>query len=238
MKRIDLIGQKIGRLTVIEKAEDYIQSNGRRRTAWRCQCDCGNQVIIHTDCLLQGNTQSCGCLRKERTIQKSRKFNNYEICGNCVTMYTSKGEPFDIDLDDLWRVKEHCWCNDGKGYIVSVINHKTVSLHRFIMNAPDDMIVDHIHHDTTDNRKCELRLATRSQNNMNHIIRSDSTSGITGVALHKRTNKWIARISLNGKNIHLGCFDNKEEAVRARKQAEEEYFGEYSYNQSMFHRGS
>ena len=236
MRRIDLTGQKFGRLTVIERAKDYIQSNGKHRTTWRCQCNCGNQVVIRTDCLLQGDTQSCGCYKNERMVQGNQKFNNYEICGNCVTMYTSKGEPFDIDLDDLWRVKEHCWVKRYDGYIVSVINRKTVRLHRFVMNAPDNMIVDHIHHDTTDNRKCELRLVTRSQNNMNRMIRSDSTSGITGVTLHKRTNKWVAQLCLNDKHIHLGYFDNKEDAVKARKQAEEEYFGEYSYNQSMLHR--
>ena len=76
MRRIDLTGQKFGRLTVIEKAKDHIQSNGRHRTTWMCQCNCGNQVVVRTDCLLQGNTQSCGCYKNERMVQGNQKFNN------------------------------------------------------------------------------------------------------------------------------------------------------------------
>lgn len=64
---------------------------------------------------------------------------------------------------------------------------------------------------------------------MNRPLRSHNTSGITGVSLHKQTNKWRAYIEYDQKYIHLGLFDTKEEAIKARKLAEIKYFGEYRY---------
>lgn len=62
-KFIDLTGQKFGKLTVIEKAE-----NKGGRTAWRCACECGNETIVSSTGLKGGNTKSCGCLRKDKVV--------------------------------------------------------------------------------------------------------------------------------------------------------------------------
>lgn len=64
-KIVDLIGQKFGKLTVVKRAEDKIEPNGRHRTMWLCQCDCGNIKAIQTNCLKKGYTQSCGCLKQK-----------------------------------------------------------------------------------------------------------------------------------------------------------------------------
>ena len=96
-------------------------------------------------------------------------------------------------------------------------------LHRFLMNPSDDMVVDHINHNRLDNRKQNLRLCTQGENLRNKKVK--------GVAFDKRRNKWYARIMINRKNLHLGSFDTKEEAIEARKQAEIEYFGEYRYKE-------
>lgn len=68
MRLIDLTGQKFGRLTVTKRAEN---KNGR--VAWLCVCECGNELITTTDNLRSGDTQSCGCYNKERTIQTHQK---------------------------------------------------------------------------------------------------------------------------------------------------------------------
>ena len=65
MKLIDLSGQQFGRLTVLHRAPDVIQSNGRHRIMWECVCECGNTVICHGDNLRKGVSRSCGCYRKE-----------------------------------------------------------------------------------------------------------------------------------------------------------------------------
>ena len=66
----DLTGQRFGRLTV-KYREDKIQKNGRRRTAWICQCDCGKSVHVISDNLLSGATCSCGCFKSEMTSSRS-----------------------------------------------------------------------------------------------------------------------------------------------------------------------
>ena len=100
-------------------------------------------------------------------------------------------------------------------------------LHRFIMNAPKGKVVDHINHNKLDNRKCNLRVCTQSQNTMNSSLRSDNSSGYTGVYWYKSRSKWLVRITVNGKCINLGYYDDLEEAVKVRKEAEIKYFGEY-----------
>lgn len=128
-----------------------------------------------------------------------------------------------IDLDDMHKVKKYKWCLKGNGYV----HNGKIHLHRFIMDCQDDMSVDHINRNKLDNRKCNLRICTRRQNNFNRGIRNDNTSGIIGVSFDKRRNKWRSRIQVDKKEKHLGYFNTVEEAIRARKQAELEYFGEY-----------
>ena len=128
-----------------------------------------------------------------------------------------------IDLDDIEKVKNYRWYFDGK-YVRKSGNER---LHRFIMDCPKGMVVDHINHNELDNRKFNLRVCTKQQNDMNKRKQPNNTSGITGVTWDKSNNKWMAQIQVNGKNIKLGRFKNKEDAIEARKQAEIKYFGEY-----------
>lgn len=127
-----------------------------------------------------------------------------------------------IDLEYVNLVEEYRWCL-CKGY---VYNRKIGKLHRFIMNPPEDMVVDHINHNPLDNRKCNLRICTSQQNSMNLSKRSDNTSGYTGVWFNSSCNRWIAEICINGKNKTRFC-KTKEEAIKARKELEELYFGEF-----------
>lgn len=65
--RMDLIGQRFGRLTVIEKADDYVIPSGFHYAAWKCKCDCGNIAEVKQQKLIQGVTKSCGCFKRENT---------------------------------------------------------------------------------------------------------------------------------------------------------------------------
>ena len=122
-----------------------------------------------------------------------------------------------IDLEDVDKVKGYKWCLKNSGH---VHNHD-IHLHRLIMDCPDDMVVDHINHNTLDNRKSNLRRWTQRQNMMNKKC--------TGVSWDNKSKKWRARITYKNKQIHLGMFDNKEEALEARRQAEIDLFGKYRY---------
>lgn len=231
--REDLTGQKFGRLTVKYQTEDYVDTKGGHYARWLCQCECGNVIKVVGSKLKRTDIKSCGCYNKETRAMRSKKYNDYEIQEDYVIMYTSKGEPFYIDLEDFDKVKDICWYVNAQGYIAGLYNNKIVLIHRFILNAPDDLLVDHRNHDTTNNRRYNLRLATKAQNNINVKLRTDSSSGVTGVNWNKESNQWVVRISVNNKRIYLGRYNNFDDAVEARKQAEEKYFGEWSYDNSQ-----
>ena len=89
------------------------------------------------------------------------------------------------------------------------------------------MEVDHINHNGLDNRKENLRIVTHKQNKFNNPILSTNTSGVTGVSWSKQKNKWRAYITIDNKQKSLGYYFNKEDAIKARKEAEEKYFGEF-----------
>ena len=226
--RCDLTGLKFGRLLVIKP-------NKKKSRCWDCLCECGKQCVVSSNQLKCGKTKSCGCLRKELAYNKCKKYNDYEIQEDYVIMYTSKGEPFYVDLEDFWKVKDICWHKNKNGYIAGALNGKSVRLHRLIMDAPRGRVVDHIHGKSTrnDNRKYNLRITTNQENCQNRPVSKDNTSGVTGVNWHKASNKWRAFIGINGKNIHLGSFTSLDEAIKARREAEDKYFGEWSYNNSQ-----
>ena len=129
-----------------------------------------------------------------------------------------------IDLDDIDKVKDYKWYL-RKDYVSNKTNG--FNLHRLVMDCPEDMVVDHINHDKLDNRKDNLRICSTRQNTMNQGISKNNTSGITGIGWDKSSNKWIAYIKVNYRQITLGRFTNLDDAIQARMDAEIEYFGEY-----------
>ena len=130
-----------------------------------------------------------------------------------------------IDLDDINKVNIYNWYLDSKKYTYTCHNYKIMSLHRLIMNFPKEMLVDHINGNTLDNRKINLRYATRKQNAENiHKLRPDNTSGITGISWRKDINKFRATIHHNQKQIFLGHFNTIEEANEVIIEARKKYF--------------
>lgn len=120
----------------------------------------------------------------------------------------------------------------GDGYWQVVFDGSTWKAHRLIWvyvngSIPENMEVDHINAVKTDNRIENLRLATRKENGRNLHNRAAGVSGVRGVYLHN-SGKYYSQIRIDGRPVHLGYFDSKEEASRARKEAEKEYYGEFS----------
>lgn len=233
----DIVGQIFGRWTVLSL---YTDGNYDHRR-WLCQCNCNKHTIrdVSESSLKRGSSKSCGCLTKEvakEQCQKNfKKYNDYEIQEDYVIMYTKKNEMFLVDLDDFWRVKNVCWYKNRHGYLMGYMNHKNILLSRYIMNVSDEFVVDHKGGTPTiyDNRKNNLRITTISENMMNKRLQSNNTSGVVGVSWSKERQKWCATIKLNSKVISLGRYANFNDAVKVRKEAEEKYFGEYSYDKSQ-----
>lgn len=114
-----------------------------------------------------------------------------------------------------------------KPYFVTNLNGKTFYMHRVITGAESGTEVDHINGDPADNRRSNLRLATRQQNCVNRRNYAPS-SGYRGVYRDISASRWRVRISVNGENIHGGMFDCKEEAARRYDEMAKEHFGDFA----------
>lgn len=236
MKKLNLTGQKFGMLEVIKEA-------GRSREGliiWECKCDCGEIVYKKSTDLIRGRCKSCGCLRTIRGIEK-RKSNNYDLSGEYGIGWTNKGEPFYFDLEDYEKIKGYCWYTDSLGYLICSrrINGKktNIRMHRLVLNfvpSYDGEIVDHINGKTNDNRKQNLRVCDIEQNSLNHDYHNPkvytNTAKVMGVSPVKNKGEivaWKSRITYKGVSHYLGYYKIKEEAVKARLEAEKKYFGKF-----------
>jgi hypothetical protein len=136
-----------------------------------------------------------------------------------------------IDDDDYDRVSALKWKEVGgyaaHGYKKNGKAH-TVYMHRMITSAPLGMKVDHINHDALDNRKSNLRVCTHSQNHMNRVKLSGTSSLYKGVTWNKALRKWKAYISYQGKFRHIGYFDNEIHAAISYDLWSHDLFGQYA----------
>lgn len=129
-----------------------------------------------------------------------------------------------ILLEKTWSIKK---CHNTL-YAYCAILKKKFYLHRLIMNPRPDEYIDHINGDGLDNRKCNLRICTNSQNNANKGKQKNNKSGYKGVSWDKTRNKWKADIMVNKKTIYLGRFNVINDAARAYNNAAVKYFGEFA----------
>lgn len=135
----------------------------------------------------------------------------------------------DCDFD---RVSKYKWSYKkykNQTYVRRSTAHgKPILLHHFIIGTPDKgKVVDHVNGNGMDNRRENLRFATRSQNAMNAKGKAGSKSP-KGVSYCKTNKRYRARITLEGKTVFLGFHDTKKKAVNAYKKAAFHYFGEFA----------
>lgn len=230
--KIDHSGETHGRLTLLRK-------NGNKQEYY-CSCSCGKYTeehpkIIEYKRIKSKNTQSCGCLMLEKSIEKITKYNNskfntYDLSGEYGIGYTTKGEEFWFDLEDYDLIKNYTWFINSEYVVAKINNGKHIKMHKLLLS--DAIEIDHKNHKKYDNRRNNLRTVSHQINMMNQKIYSNNTSGITGVSFDKSKNKWIAYITENKKR-HQKSFDDFNSAKLQRKIWEEKYFGEYSYDNSM-----
>ena len=245
-KFIDLTGRKFGKWIVLKLGKYSRTPKGQKRTMWTCQCECGRIKDVCSGGLISGHSTSCGACAsyiKQHTPPKEKKKrkNKKEDCGDYTILYTKKNEIIYIDTEDYAKIENYFWhIKPDSGYVATSfkyevdgkIKQKNILLHRFIMGEPN-ALVDHVHDDRKwDNRKDNLRVATKSENAINSPPRKKNISGCTGVTKTK-SGTWRARIQVNGKEKLLGTFKNIEDAIKARKDAEKIYYGEFAYDYSQ-----
>ena len=243
--REDMTGWKMwehgvpdSRLTVIKQVDDYINKKGEHIAQWLCECNCKehNQIIARSGNLKNGNTKSCGCIQREKVFERSKKYNKYNLSGEYGIGYASNtGSEFYFDLEDFEKIKNYCWfeTTNKSGYrsIRGRINSNGhCPIHQLIFGE----YCDHINRNTLDNRKSNLRQCTVQENNRNSSMRKDNKTGYIGVMWSAKDKKWRSEIRVDKKGISLGYFKNKEDAVKARLEAEAKYFGDFAPQRHLF----
>lgn len=133
-----------------------------------------------------------------------------------------------VDDCDFIHVSPYLWHVDTEGYARTKIKGKVTKLHRYIMEAMPKQVVDHINGNLLDNRRCNLRFATKGQNKMNANVHKNSLVGVKGVS-QRETGKYQTRIQVNGRQVHLGCFFTIRAAAQAYNDAAVKHFGEYAH---------
>lgn len=202
------------------------KGNGGQKL-WDCVCDCGNSHTVFQQSLRSGLTSHCADHPKNEW---------WEEDGYAVINVSSPVQPTattKVDIEDVRYVLDYRgrggrlkWfahnSSNKKGYWGNyvVATDRKVRLHRYVMRLDDPvLIIDHLNGDTLDNRKQNLRIITRSENNKNVRKRINNTSGYTGVQMNKRTGLWLATIWLHHNKFYLGEFDTREEASIAYRAA-------------------
>ena len=135
---------------------------------------------------------------------------------------------FTIDTEAIPVIQDYRWyLHRKKGipvYAATRSNgNKYILLHRLINKTGKGLETDHVNGDTFDNKKCNLRSVTTSENGLGCRKLPLNKSGYRGVYFHKMTGKWEARITVNGKDVYMGLFGDKHQAgvVCSNKLTEE-----------------
>lgn len=130
------------------------------------------------------------------------------------------------------KVGQIAGCDIGSGHLVIRIDTRAYCYHRlawlYVTGEWPPQEIDHKDRNPGNNRFDNLRLATHAQNLKNQRKPKNNTSGFKGVKLDKRNGRWIARITMEYKDVHIGCFATAEEAAKAYDDAALKHFGEFA----------
>jgi hypothetical protein len=162
--------------------------------------------------------------------------NDYEIRGDITAIFLNRKLETLISTSDLELVNKfpNTWSAQWNPltksfYVYGYLPKKDgkrirLLLHRVLLDNPKNLVVDHIDHDTLNNTKPNLRVATSSENAQNRNgLCSNNKSGVRGVSYSKTAKKWKSTICVNKKVMHIGYFHDKYEAEKAVIKAREEY---------------
>jgi len=136
-----------------------------------------------------------------------------------------------VDAADYYWLAQYRWFieNGAKtSYASRRYNGKRIKMHREIMNAPANLVVDHIDHNGLNNCRSNLRLCSLAQNNCNRLSIRGGTSKYKGISWSKTRKRWIVKIQLNQKTYHIGQFKNEIDAAKAYDKRAKELHGQFA----------
>jgi DUF971 family protein len=146
-----------------------------------------------------------------------------------------------IDLDKVEKLKDfpYTWCtnltrNNNNHYICATVyngiidgkpRYKIIQLTRFLLDIEERVVIDHINHNTLDNRLCNLRVLSYNKNSQHRKTKnSNNKTGYRNVSYSKTENKYIVQLQVNGKNTVLGKFDDVHEAGKFAEKMRQKYY--------------
>lgn len=153
-----------------------------------------------------------------------------EKCGNADAFFL-------IDGDIADEVSKNIWTLDGSGYVCRNRDGRLERLHTIIVKTaiggeiPDGAYVDHINKCKTDNRLCNLRIVSPQDSAKNMPLKSNNTTGVTGVSMGRGGVGYRAYITVDKRRMELGTYPTLQEAARVRYVAEEKYG--FTHQQSL-----
>lgn len=134
------------------------------------------------------------------------------------TITLSNGGTTLVDEEDFERLSRFRWSHSPLGYVQAWVDGKVMLMHRLLMNAQKGDEVDHINRDKRDNRKSNLRFATRRQNMLNVAYNREAGNMWKGTT-KRRGGKWEAQMCYKGTQLYLGLFATRAEAAKAYRAA-------------------
>lgn len=152
---------------------------------------------------------------------------NSKTYGNHVVHFDEKDAP--EVLNHRWRLKKGYATFYCVTHILKDGKKTTLLMHRMIMKAETDVVVDHRDSNGLNNARSNLRICTNAQNISNRRKNSNNTSGYKGVRWYSETNKWRAEIYANGKLIIGGYFEDKIEAAQRYNELAIHHHGEFAH---------
>ena len=196
-KAEDLTGKTFGNLTVLERAE-----NKGGRITWSCRCTCGNTTTAYSYELKSGGKKSCGCLKRESGKRLDITGRRYgKLTAICPTGRKNPQESV------IWKCR--CDCGNETEASVSELNKGNRKSCGCLKEEYQQLLHDRLH--LIDGTCVEWLEGRKS--------RSDNTSGNRGV-FRKKNGRYSVSIGFKKKIYYVGIYDNYEDAVEARQEAE------------------
>lgn len=200
----DITGQRFGRLV----AKEFRYYNEKHQDCWLFQCDCGQEKVLPAANVKWGNTRSCGCKYREHAESLKRQ----DITGQRFDRLVALCPTAERDAAGATVWKCQCDCGKTAFYSINLLNSGRIHSCGCVYKETRPECYTY-RRDLVEGTELSALVVSKG-------LRSNNTSGCTGVYQEKKKGRWLAYIDFQRKRYFLGSYPEREQAVRARKAAE------------------